>query len=121
MNEELSSFLILFGVIAVPTACLILLRRRYARETVRNRVIDSPRIDPSMSPDELVTIARFHFPNDAELYRIKLESQGISSAVFGGALGGVLSGSILRNPMIELKVRARDADRAAHILGEDLD
>ncbi len=120
MNQELSTFLVLFAVIAVPTACLILWRRRHHREAARNRVIDRPRIDPAIPPDELVTVARFHFPNDAELYRIKLESHGIKSAVFGGALGGVLSASILRNPMIELKVTARDADRAAHILGEDL-
>ena len=120
MNEELSTFLVLFVVIAVPTACLILWRRRHLGKAPLNRAIDSPRIDPATSPDELVTVARFHFPNDAELDCIKLESQGIKSAVFGGALGGLLSGSILCNPMIELKIRARDADRAAHILQEDL-
>ena len=121
MNEELSNLLILFGVIAVPTACLILWRRRHLGRAPVNRAVDRPAVDPAMSPDELVTVARFHLPNDAELYRIKLESQGINSAVFGGALGGVLSGSILRGRGIELRVRARDADRAAHILQEDLD
>jgi hypothetical protein len=70
---------------------------------------------PVPGDDSLVYVGRFHSPEEAELARVYLETQGIKAANAGGAAGvdfiyrGVPLGSMLA-------VRKSDAERAARLL-----
>jgi hypothetical protein len=66
--------------------------------------------------DELVTVATFHDPPEAELARERLELEGIRAFVLDGQAGGVMP--YLADSMgIRLQVEPKDADQAKEILG----
>ncbi len=66
---------------------------------------------------ELVTVATFHTPIEAELARTRLEAAGIASFLSNAASVGVMP--FLGNDLggIGLQVSSTDADAAREILG----
>jgi hypothetical protein len=71
------------------------------------------------SADEPVTIGRFRNYLDAEAHHIRLESVGIESTVFGERVVRSMPYLQIAPPMlfpVELRVRAKDAQRALEAL-----
>ena len=72
--------------------------------------------------DKLVTIANFAYGSDpvtdAELARIKLESEGISCFIEGKNLGGMDWFLVILGCIVKLQVKESDAKRAMEILGK---
>ncbi len=71
--------------------------------------------------ERLVTIARFAYSADpvseAELARIKLESEGIGCFLAGKNFAGVYWLASLADRGVKLQVRESDAERAKEVLG----
>lgn len=67
-------------------------------------------------PDEMVTIARFNFPVEAQMARLRLESEGIEAFIAGNAISQMVDPSGIYG--IRLQVREEDAERAMAILAE---
>ena len=64
--------------------------------------------------DELVTLEKYETAIDAEMAKLKLDTNGIESYVLGGGLASVLPiGGIV---MVELKVKREDYEKAKEIL-----
>jgi hypothetical protein len=64
-------------------------------------------------PDQLITVATYTLPYEAELAKNLLEAEGIQALV-----GGDLSGGLLATFQIQLQVPEEDAPRASAILAE---
>lgn len=64
-----------------------------------------------MDPDELVKIYTVTDPNQAEIIKVALESEGIRCE-----LGGTAQGGFTGIWDIDITVRAQDADRALKII-----
>jgi hypothetical protein len=70
-------------------------------------------------PDEPVTVGRFRNFLDAEANHVRLEASGIDSTVFGEQVVRSMPYLQIAPPMlfpVELRVRARDAERALEAL-----
>jgi len=71
---------------------------------------------PSEGPDaQLVAVASYLTELDAELARLRLEGEGIESALLNAVMGGS-AGMVEFMEPVRLMVRREDAERAAHIL-----
>jgi hypothetical protein len=66
-------------------------------------------------PLQLVTVAMFNFHVDAEMAKLKLESEGIEVVLANEVLSR-LDGPIMQYYPIKVQVRAEDVDRAKEIL-----
>ena len=67
--------------------------------------------------DTLVTVAAFTWRYDADLWKIRLESEGIAAFIPEGNVSRS-SGPVTDLSRFRLQVRAEDAERARGILGE---
>ena len=68
--------------------------------------------------DKLVTVVTFNFPIEAEMAKLRLESEGIE-CVLANEILARLDGPVLEIYPIKAQVRAEDAERAAKILREE--
>lgn len=66
--------------------------------------------------DELVTVATFNYPLEAEMAKLRLKAEGIQSWLANEILSR-LDGPNLNIYPIEVQVRKEDAERASEILG----
>lgn len=64
---------------------------------------------------EFVTVATFYFPMDADMAKLRLDLEGIESALVGAIIARVSRPETGFQP-IKLMVRAEDAGRARRIL-----
>jgi len=71
-----------------------------------------------MMTEELVTIGRYADPVDARLAFNRLEEEGIEARLSGEESVGVLVGLSPSLALVELNVRAADAERALDILNQ---
>ncbi|MEN6370498.1 MAG: DUF2007 domain-containing protein [Armatimonadota bacterium] len=69
----------------------------------------------SEKPAELVTVASFVYPVEAEMAKLKLENEGIQSVLSNEVLMRTY-GPILQDYLIKLQVREEDAKRALNVL-----
>jgi hypothetical protein len=67
-------------------------------------------------PDELVTVATFPDPAQAELTKERLELEGIRAFVIGGQGGGVMP-YLAESMGIRVQVEPKDLERAKELLG----
>jgi hypothetical protein len=67
---------------------------------------------------ELVELARFSTRVEADLARLRLQSDGIEAILFGAEMSGLGFGSMLP---VRLMVLDEDRDLAARLLEEDID
>jgi hypothetical protein len=67
-------------------------------------------------PDELVTVASFPDPPQAELAKERLELEGIRAFVIGGQGGGVMP-YLAESMGIRVQVEPKDLERAKELLG----
>ena len=74
--------------------------------------------DGSLMSDKLVTVATFNFPIEAEMAKLRLESEGIE-CVLANEILARLDGPVLEIYPVKVQVRAEDAERAAKILREE--
>jgi hypothetical protein len=65
-----------------------------------------------------VTVATFNYPVEAEMAKIRLESQGIK-CVLANEILSRLDGPILEIYPVRVRVREEDARRAAELLAAD--
>lgn len=69
-------------------------------------------------PDEIITIATYPFPTEANIAKMKLEAEGIESII-----ENEISSQMVFPPQVlggvKVLVRAEDAERAIQILGLD--
>jgi hypothetical protein len=68
--------------------------------------------------DEIVTIATFPYPTQAELAKIRLEAEGIECIVVN-ALSPLLIHPATMGGGVQVQVRAEDAERAREILAQE--
>jgi len=66
-------------------------------------------------PDEIVTVAAYRYPTEAELARLRLEAEGIECIVVN-ALSPLLIHPATMGGGVQVQVRAEDAGRASDIL-----
>jgi hypothetical protein len=66
---------------------------------------------------ELVELARFTTRVEADLARLRLQSEGIEAILFGAEMSGLGFGSMLP---VRLMVLDEDRDAAARLLAEDI-
>jgi hypothetical protein len=65
---------------------------------------------------ELVELARFSTRVEADLARLRLQSEGIEAILFGAEMGGLGFGTMLP---VRLMVLDEDREQAARLLTED--
>ena len=68
-------------------------------------------------PDEMVTIATFQYPWQADFWREKLESEGIKAFV-ADAIASLAVGPPVTLDGVRLQVATEDAEQAAAIMEE---
>ena len=101
-------FLILFGAMLVAFGLAAVIKRIAARAAVGEDRSE-------VSPYEFVTLATFRNSTDAELLRSRLESAGIKCVLFGETVSHFDPRMTMFDD-IQLKVLARDVQRAAEYL-----
>jgi len=68
--------------------------------------------------DELVTLAKYLMPLEAHILKGRLESEGIPAAVFNENFSTIYPFAAQLTGGTELKVRARDLEKAQEILAD---
>ena len=92
-------------------------RRRQAGIKTGDFYVEDQLDTTALPPDEFVTIAHFAGFYDAEMARLKLESEGIECTILGGS-EVAKSRSLLLGQGIQLQVKPADASRAAESLSD---